>query len=92
MTDPLGKHWSQPPLSAILVDDTHAVMAEATMNRLSDYSHTVPTGCYPGKMWRSFRHDIKPDGAWYLRWYGPVQLKDGVEYCSVEYREILLLN
>ena len=51
MTDPMGRHWRQPPRERILIDDTHALMDLATFEQLSEYSCTIPTGVYPGKMW-----------------------------------------
>lgn len=66
MTDPLGKHWEQPPRSDILVDDTHAVMSPSTLRRLYEYSSSIPSGVYNGKMWSSC-----PGGIWWLNWWGP---------------------
>lgn len=75
ITDPLGKYWDQPDTSKILVDDTHAVMSQATFEQLAEYSTTNPSGVYHGKMWR--RHDgaydrrpNAPPPVWLLMWYG----------------------
>lgn len=72
ITDPLGKHWEQPSTDAILLDDTHALMEEATFYKLADYSCSMPSGVYPGKMWRANPHQFFPDAPdqWFLRWYG----------------------
>lgn len=92
MTHPSGKYWDQPAREAILLDDTHAIMTRASFAALLEYSGTIPTGCYEGKMWR--RHDgifAGRDPAkcpWLLCWYGPSEKPD---HCSVNAREILLV-
>lgn len=99
ITHPKGRYWTQPSREAILVDDVHALMTEAVFERLPEYSATVPTGVYEGKMWR--RHDglyanierrqrNLPDGPqeWLLCWYGP---SDQPDHCSINYRKILLV-
>ena len=83
MTDPLGRHWRQPPHDAIVLDNTHAVMTRASFDALSDYSTTIPTGVYPGKMWRE-----EYGGRWFLRWFGIVP--DRPNLCSNNQREIIL--
>lgn len=92
ITDPMGKHWDQPPLSAIEIDDAHALMSDATFKALPEYSSTIPTGVYPGKMWR--RHDglldqrCKPsDRQWLLCWYGE---SDEPDACSINSRKVLI--
>lgn len=64
ITDPLGRHWSQPPRDRILVDDTHALMSQADFEQLPEYSRSVPTGAYAGKMWRCHFRE-----GWFLCWY-----------------------
>lgn len=83
MTDPRGRYWSQPPATAITIDDTHALLSHATINALMEYSTSTPSGVYPGKMWK-----CQHEGRWYLRWYGIVPGNDSV--CSNNWREILL--
>ncbi len=80
MTDPLGRHWDQPARERILVDETHAVMDEATAARLSRYDRSVPSGVYAGKMWRRMN---------WLCWFvdGP-----GPKECTIVSREILVLG
>lgn len=92
ITSPLGAHWDQPARSVILVDDTHAVMTKAAFRQLPEYSGTIPSGVYEGKMWR--RHDgvfdprCKPsERRWLLCWFGP---SDKPDCCSINAREILL--
>jgi hypothetical protein len=98
ITHPLGRHWDQPAREAILVDGTHALMSVATFKALAEYSATVPTGCYEGKMWR--RHDgiyfgpgnrfVDPESRkWLLCWFGPSSKPD---HCSINYREILIVS
>ena len=85
MTHPLSKHWRQPPLESIAIDDTHALMTTATFNALSDYSLSIPSGVYEGKMWR--RHDNLR--TWLLMWYGPA---DDPDKCSINHRVILIAD
>ena len=66
ITEPLGKHWQQPHRRFIELDDTHALMSEQTFKGLKEYSTSIPTGRYEGKMWKGF---IK--GEWYLVWLAP---------------------
>jgi hypothetical protein len=75
ITDPLGKYWNQPKSDLILIDDTHAVMSESTFKQLAEYSSSIPSGAYPGKMWKRYNgaHDEKcpPENRyWMLFWYG----------------------
>lgn len=92
MTDPLGRHWNQPAPDLIEIDDTHALMTKATFEQLPEYSATIPSGVYPGKMWR--RHDgafdIKRERppVWMLCWFGEV--RDGA--CEIYFREVLLAD
>ena len=81
MNHPLGKHWMQPNAQDIDIDDTHALMDEKSFNELKDYSGSLPSGVYEGKMWKR-----KCIGRWYLFWYG---FAEG-DFCSNNIREILL--
>lgn len=64
MTDPLGRHWNQPKDLRYRVGlfTTHATISEADWKQLSRYETSMPSGVYPGKVWRS---------GGYLCWYGP---------------------
>lgn len=84
MTDPLGRHWQQPAAEGILIDDTFAVMDSQTYRALAEYSGSVPSGVYPGKMWKA----VTQDGRKFLRWYGTVE--DRNDICSCNAREILI--
>lgn len=64
MTHELSAYWQQPSREAILVDDTHALMTQATFEQLAEYSCSLPTGVYEGKMWRGHYKD----GDW-LHWF-----------------------
>ena len=87
----MGQYWRQPPRELIEVDDTHALMTHATFKSLPEYSGTIPSGVYPGKMWR--RHDGIFDRnakrrPWLLCWFG----EDSGGKCPIIFREILLAD
>ena len=86
ITEPLGRHWKQPALDSILVDGTHAVMTRRSFEELHEYSRSIPSGVYPGKMWKS----IMPDGTAMLRWFGIVE--GNSDLCSNNQREILIVE
>lgn len=86
ITDPLGKNWKQPFTEDILIDDSHAVMTGDSFNLLATYSNSIPSGVYPGKMWKA----ITDDGRKFLRWYGIVENKPNI--CSNNQREILIVE
>ncbi len=79
ITNLLGRHWRQCDLSDIVVTPDAAFIPESAIRQLSDYSHSMPSGVYPGKMWRA---TFKLDGPWLL-WYGALS-EDGqhVEVCK----------
>jgi hypothetical protein len=90
MTDPLGRHWPQPSRDAFLVDETHAIVSAANFKLLPEYSGSMPSGVYPGKMWR--RHDGVFDRKckepiWMLCWYGE---SPDPGKCSVNHRLLLV--
>jgi hypothetical protein len=87
MTDPMGKHWRQPPHEEITIDDKNALMSQTAFEKLADYSYSQPTGCYPGKMWKSGRK-IEGIEKWWLCWYD--YSEKGPEWCSTLVREILI--
>lgn len=80
---PMGRYWEQPDRRAIALDGTHALMELATFEALADYSGSIPSGVYPGKMWK-----CEGPGCWYLRWFGIVPGRP--EVCSNNQREIIL--
>lgn len=67
MSDPMGKYWTQPDRNNILIDDNHAVMSSHDFITLPEYSCSIPSGVYVGKMWKSNTRG----GDWFLKWYGP---------------------
>ncbi len=94
MTDPLGKYWKQPAADRILIDESHALMDRPTFDAFEDYSTSMPSGVYVGKMW------IRYDGAydakflagggkpeWLLMWYGP---SADPTACTINKRTILI--
>lgn len=84
ITDPLGVHWKQPARDKIEIDDTHAMMNEISFNQLSEYSSSIPTGVYIGKMWKSFGGN-----EWILRWFGPC---DDPGFVTNHQRIIMVVN
>ena len=79
---PLGKYWEQPNRDNILIDDKHALMSKHSLDGLHEYSMSIPTGVYTGKMWKS-----KVLGKWLLRWFGNENDKGLLPILS---REILI--
>jgi hypothetical protein len=72
ITDPLGRHWDQPAAEDILLHEKHALMTPGTFKQLHEYSTTLPTGTYSGKMWRR-RIPFRGEPArWFLCWYGEI--------------------
>jgi hypothetical protein len=83
ITDPLGRYWSQPDSATLEMDETHVLMETAIFNRIAEYSTTLPTAVYPGKMWRAHFGDD-----WYLCWYAKSADPD---FCDIHRRLILLV-
>lgn len=75
--------WQQPGRDNIEIDNTHALMTRDTFAQLLEYSATIPTGVYVGKMWR--RQTVS---GWLLAWFGP---GDDPDTCSINWREVLLV-
>lgn len=83
--------WHQPERTKVLIDATHALMTKAVFDSLAEYSTTMPSGVYPGKMWR--RHDGSFDPRctnpeWLFCWYGRT---DDPEKCSVNFRKVIFV-
>ena len=95
MTDPIGKHWAQPPRSSIEVDATHALMERWVFEALHEYSTSFPTGVYVGKMWKRAVQEYGPQGRivrtgeWELVWFGH---HGRPNTCSNNYRKILIVD
>ncbi len=86
LTHPLGRHWTQPAPWEAVIDDETATMSSEAFERLAEYSSTMPTGAYEGKMWK--RH--LGDGEWLLGWYGYSKIGKG--YVSNNWRRIVLTD
>jgi len=82
ITDPLGKSWKQPHGSFIELDDSYSLMSDHTFKALKEYSTTIPTGIYDGKIWKEFAN-----GEWYLVWFAPDKDPDKAR---IEKRKILI--
>ena len=83
ITNPLGKHWEQPKVENILIDEHTAIMDESSFNMLHDYSTSTPSALYIGKMWKSKHID-----GWFLRWV----TEDKDSNCVlIQARKIILL-
>lgn len=92
ITDPMGKHWTQPERAEIGIDDTFAVMGQAAFDRLGEYSCSMPTGTYEGKMWKASNcYDRTRDRSkplrWRLCWFGR---HDDPTKLSIHRREIIV--
>ncbi len=94
LVDPMGRYYRQPHRNEIdFRKGGVAWMKLHTFNLLPEYSSTLPSGVYAGKMWK--RHDgvhhlrskAKPE--WLLCWYADIE---GTDRCSVEYRPIKLFD
>ena len=84
MIHPLGKHWQQPNRDNILIDDTYALMNNRSLGELYEYSMSIPTGVYEGKMWKA-----RSKNRWFLRWYG-VENEEGL--LPILIREIIIVE
>jgi hypothetical protein len=94
ITHRLGRHWEQPSTDKIVLDSTHALMSKATFKQLPEYSSSIPSGVYEGKMWKRnngiydtafLKSGGKPE--WLLMWYGTAEDPDK---CSINSRVIVI--
>lgn len=83
MIHPLSRSWKQPSRKSILIDDTNALMEEQTAKNLLEYSTSIPSGVYDGKMWKAKRGD-----SWFLKWYSP---SEDPKKCAINTREIIFI-
>lgn len=99
ITHEMGRHWDQPERQHIVIDrQGRALVPRRVFERLAEYSSSLPSGVYEGKMWK--RHElvavddygslrpVVPD-RWWLCWYGS---GNDPNKCTVNRREILLLE
>lgn len=78
--------WPQPEREHITLDDTHAMMSQGSCDKLLDYSCSMPSGVWIGKMWKCKFIDSE---SWFLRWFG-TESKKG--FLSTHQREILIAD
>lgn len=70
MTDLLGRHWEAPSVEEIVFDYEYAYMTKKTFDKLGEYSTTLPSATYAGKMWKTCIPKTKKSKLhWRLRWY-----------------------
>jgi hypothetical protein len=72
----------------ILKDDTHAIMEQADFDSLPEYSCSIPTGVFIGKIWKRREPYIAEPTHWFLGEYVEVEDKN---MAGVKFREILLV-
>lgn len=53
ITDKRGMSWNQPHRRYIEIDEEYALMTKQTFEGLREYSLTIPSGKYEGKMWKA---------------------------------------
>lgn len=80
ITDPLGRYWHQPDSSKMILTNKQVVMTREEFAKLKEYSCSIPTGVYEGKMWKR-----KEGNTWFLVWYG---FSDNPEKCAIIHKPI----
>jgi hypothetical protein len=86
MDHPLSVYWHQPDRSRVLIDDKHAVMSLSDLKILHEYSSSIPTGAYVGKMWKC-RVTTEAEQYWQLVWYDE---HDDPKLLAIKRRRILV--
>lgn len=64
MTHELSSAWDQPDPNAWVFDKTTVHMSQADFDELLEYSASLPSGVYEGKMWKR-----RAGVDWLLCWY-----------------------
>lgn len=89
--------WIQPQRTVLSfeVDDVSPYMAgrpvykvymrQADLDLLPQYDRSMPSGVYPGKMWKQLTDD-----AWFLCWYDDEPLYE--DRCAVRSTPVMLLE
>jgi hypothetical protein len=99
ITDPQGRGWQQPAKEELLIEGTISLMTTKTFNKLAEYSYSLPTGVYQGKMWKrqvdilqkdEIGNRIRIPGPWFLCWYEDNPLDS--DKCMVKIARILLID
>jgi hypothetical protein len=84
ITHPMGKHWDQPDPHAFEWHEDRVVMTREQFKALHDYSCSLPSGVYDGKMWRLTSHHGTSvpmnERRCFLRWFAP---SDDPNQCSI---------
>ena len=62
IVDEMGSGWNQPSTRDILIDDNYTIMPVSVFKELHEYSTSMPSGVYAGKMWKRY------DGIGHIRW------------------------
>ena len=88
MTHPLSKVWQQPDRSEITVDDKYALMDRKAFSRLKEYSSSIPSALYVGKMWKRGWPFRDPRLKWFLCYVVPHEDPTKV---VIREREIVLI-
>jgi hypothetical protein len=96
ITHKFGRYWDQPKLSDVVLERGVAFMSLATFEALCEYSTSIPTGVYEGKMWK--RERLVPrdaqlgafnrTGEWSLCWFDTAPDPDR---CRIRTRPIRVL-
>jgi hypothetical protein len=94
ITDPMGKHWRQPDMSAVNIAREKVELTQREFDTLAEYSTSYPSGVYIGKCWKAEEFEqtpkgFRPSGIWYLVWYGP---HADPKKCSINRRLITFIN
>jgi len=85
MADLRGKYWEQPNRDDILIDDESALMNKESFKKLKEYSTSIPSGKYPGKMWKS--NCGKELG--YLVWFS---VSEDPKFLDINHRNIIIVE
>ncbi len=84
--NPLSSYWDQPKNTDIEIDSIYAMMSQESFDELKNYSTSVPTGVYAGKMWKSQDRISK---VWYLRWW--TEYPSDPSQCIWDQRVIIII-
>jgi hypothetical protein len=79
MDDPLGAYWEQPNRQMIFIRDGKALLDAQDFKKLKSYDSSLPSGVYPGKMWKRTNAGVS-----YLCWFG----EDKGGHCTINHLPI----